>query len=388
MHDAASAPGIPLLPVLGKLNRDVTVPSRRRVPNEDVILVESGTVAIALTLAAAGIGAGDDVLVPSVNCRSICEAVAAVGARAVLYRTNKDLTVDLDGLRMVEASSVRALITINFFGFPQPLEPLREYCDETGALLIEDCAHAWLALEDCRDSELADAIIGSATKFFPVAEGGFVAIRNRERFAEIKLRRLKLREELKSLANAVEVAFSYGRLPLLRFFAGWLFRLRRQLGRGNPTILENPTDAANTVPAFLYIDPDDFAVPMSKTSRFLYRRYPVRAAAAARRANYEALVERLKRVPSLRTLKPTLPASVIPYMVPLILEAPSEAFPRLKSAGVPMYRWEDVDESDCGVGAVYREALIQLPCHESLTDAELHTICDTVIRVLGATQSS
>ena len=56
--------------------------------------MESGTAAIALTLKAAGIGAGDEVLVPSVTCPSIREAVRAVGATTVLYGTAADLSAD------------------------------------------------------------------------------------------------------------------------------------------------------------------------------------------------------------------------------------------------------------------------------------------------------
>ena len=84
-------------------------------------------------------------------------------------------------------------------------------------------------------------------------------------------------------------------------------------------------------------------------------------------------------------LKPTLPGSVIPYMVPFLLTEPKRTFPALKYAGVPMYRWEDVGESDCPIAKEYRETLIQLPCHETLTAEELDFIRVTVTKVLRET---
>jgi hypothetical protein len=66
-----------------------------------------------------------------------------------------------------------------------------------------------------------------------------------------------------------------------------------------------------------------------------------------------------------------LPDEVVPYVFPLLVDNPDRSFLRLKMRGVPLFRWEDVDESACSTSAHYSRHLYQLPCHQELSAADL-----------------
>lgn len=105
-----------------------------------------GRYALLEGLTLAGVGKGDVVLLPEYICRENLAAIRVLGARAEYYPVNQALApaVSPDSL-----PSARAIVAVNYFGFPQDLSPFQAYCARTGAILIEDNAHGFLS----RDSD-------------------------------------------------------------------------------------------------------------------------------------------------------------------------------------------------------------------------------------------
>src|SRR5690606_29771179 len=58
------------------------------------------------------------------------------------YRVQPDLRVDVADLAARMDRNVRAVLVTHYFGVPQDLKPVRALCEQHGAALIEDCAHA------------------------------------------------------------------------------------------------------------------------------------------------------------------------------------------------------------------------------------------------------
>jgi len=142
---------------------------------EDAVAVNSCTAALHLLLIALGIGAGDEVLVPSLTFVATVNAVLYVGATPVF--------VDIDGLNKPLISiedaekkcspKTKAVIIMHYGGFTANPNTWRVFCDAHKLFLIEDAAHA-PALENV--GKLSD---GSAFSFFSnknmsTAEGGMV----------------------------------------------------------------------------------------------------------------------------------------------------------------------------------------------------------------------
>jgi dTDP-4-amino-4,6-dideoxygalactose transaminase len=107
------------------------------------VAVSSCTTALHLALIAAGIGPGDEVIVPSLSFIATANAVRYVGARPVFA------DVDLATQNLVPQTvqphltgQTRAVILVDQAGVPADLEAIRALCDPRGVTMIEDAACA------------------------------------------------------------------------------------------------------------------------------------------------------------------------------------------------------------------------------------------------------
>jgi dTDP-4-amino-4,6-dideoxygalactose transaminase len=105
--------------------------------------MNSGTDALHLALLAAGIGPGDEVIVPAFTFFATAEAVSYTGAIPVFADVDAG-TFNLDPASAQKSLSVktRAIIAVHLFGQCAPLDALKSICEKNGLALIEDCAQA------------------------------------------------------------------------------------------------------------------------------------------------------------------------------------------------------------------------------------------------------
>ncbi|MBB5642787.1 DegT/DnrJ/EryC1/StrS family aminotransferase [Cryobacterium roopkundense] len=101
------------------------------------------TTALHLALVVAGIGAGDDVVVPSFSFIATSNAPSYVGARSVFCDVDA-LTgnVSAETVRAALTPATRAVIAVDQGGMPVDLDPIRALCDPLGIVVIEDAACA------------------------------------------------------------------------------------------------------------------------------------------------------------------------------------------------------------------------------------------------------
>ena len=107
------------------------------------IAVSSGTMALELAMHAAGIGPGDEVIVPAHSFVATATAVNRAGAVPVFVDIERD-TFNIDSIRVAEAVSARtkALIPVHFGGVMADMDRLGVVAEEHGFIVIEDAAHA------------------------------------------------------------------------------------------------------------------------------------------------------------------------------------------------------------------------------------------------------
>lgn len=107
------------------------------------ITAANGTVTLETALLAAGIGPGDEVIVPPISFIATATAVLRVGATPV-FADIDSLTsnVDPEMVREQLSDRTRALIPVHFAGQPADMDELLKIAVENGLILIEDCAHA------------------------------------------------------------------------------------------------------------------------------------------------------------------------------------------------------------------------------------------------------
>ena len=152
------------------------------VGTEHAVTVSSGTAALHLACLAAGLGPGDEVIVPAFTFVASAAAVRYVGATPVLCDVLSPHEFVLDPADVAQRLTPRtkAVIAVHFCGYPAALAELRALCDEHGLVLIEDCAQAIGATVDEGGRHVGTVGDLGAFSFFSkkqlcVGEGGMVS---------------------------------------------------------------------------------------------------------------------------------------------------------------------------------------------------------------------
>ena len=347
----------------------------------DSLLLTSGRVSIAAVLDLIGAGDGDNVLVPAFNCRAMIEPIVGMSVDANLYRLRPDLSVDLDDVEGRIDSQTRALLIVHYFGFHQDMQAIRSFCDRHSLLLVEDCAQCFFGQVDGRPpGGWGDYAIASLMKFFPVYDGGCV-VSTRQRVGERRLRNGGLKFELKVTASILERSVEYRRLRPLNWLLWPVLRVKDLVWSfvKSRTQSSEPMDLGpNASVGGFAFEPRWLDVGMSRSSRAIVRVASKRAIVGRRRAIYRKFLEQLTDLPGCRPLFPGLPDSVVPYVFPLVVDAPGRVFPELKMRGVPIFRWEDIEMDVCATSADYAYSLLQFPCHHELRDTEVDWMLETI----------
>jgi dTDP-4-amino-4,6-dideoxygalactose transaminase len=107
------------------------------------IAVSSCTAALHLAYLAAGVGPGDEVIVPAITFVASAAAVRYCGGTPVLADVTgqHDLGVDPADVESRLTKRTKAVCAVHYAGYPAAVERLRELCDARGIALIEDSAH-------------------------------------------------------------------------------------------------------------------------------------------------------------------------------------------------------------------------------------------------------
>jgi perosamine synthetase len=162
----------------GPLNRAFEQALREHFQVPYAITTPSGTMALALSLMALGVGPGQLVLVPDITFIGTASAVRLAGAEPVLVDVDpRTFNMDPDDARRRLRPGVRAILPVHLNGRAADLAALRALAEEKELHLIEDAAEA-LA---CRDpagwlGTLSEAGCFSLapTKIITSGQGGFV----------------------------------------------------------------------------------------------------------------------------------------------------------------------------------------------------------------------
>jgi perosamine synthetase len=155
------------------------------------IATSNGTTALHAALLAAGIGPGDEVIVPSFTFIATATSVSMCGARPVFADVDdRTFTLDPASVEDLITPRTRAVMGVHLFGQPFDIPALTGICKEHTLLLIEDAAQA-------HGSTFRGRKLGSfgalacfsfyATKNMTTGEGGMVTTDDAELDGRIRL---------------------------------------------------------------------------------------------------------------------------------------------------------------------------------------------------------
>ncbi|MBW1960622.1 MAG: DegT/DnrJ/EryC1/StrS family aminotransferase [Deltaproteobacteria bacterium] len=106
------------------------------------LLVSSGTAALSTALAATGIGAGDEVIIPPFTFVATFEAVIAAGAAPVFADIDHTLCLDPKAIAKALTARTKAVMPVHMCGAMAHIDEIKSFCDQKGLVLIEDVAQS------------------------------------------------------------------------------------------------------------------------------------------------------------------------------------------------------------------------------------------------------
>ena len=105
-------------------------------------LVSSGTAAVSVALASAGIGSGDEVIMPTFTFVASFEAIMMLGAIPILVDIDDTLTLDPEKVRAAISPKTKAIMPVHMCGSMANLDALVDICKTHDLVLIEDSSQA------------------------------------------------------------------------------------------------------------------------------------------------------------------------------------------------------------------------------------------------------
>ena len=105
-------------------------------------LVSSGTAAVSVALASAGIGAGDEVIMPTFTFVASFEAILMLGAIPILVDIDDTLTLDIKKVENAITNNTKAIMPVHMCGSMANLGALKDICKKNQLTLIEDACKA------------------------------------------------------------------------------------------------------------------------------------------------------------------------------------------------------------------------------------------------------
>ena len=155
--------------------------------------VNSGTDALFLSLKAAGVGPGDEVITAAHTFVATVSVIVQCGAKPILVDIGEDMNMDVDQVEQAITPKTKAIIPVHLNGRMCDMEKLMEITNEHDLLVIEDAAQALGASFDGKKAGTFG--LTGCFSFYPakmlgaVGDGG-IAVTDDEEIAE-KIRLLR-----------------------------------------------------------------------------------------------------------------------------------------------------------------------------------------------------
>lgn len=379
---------VPKLPVFGwqaLKGGPTAVPCMLDLPQ--LQYTTSGRASILLALEALRVGPGQRVLLPTYHCPTMVAPVTHLGASPVFYPIDEHGSPQLQWLQQQDLTGVRVLLAPHYFGLPQPMCHLRQWCDEHGLALIEDCAHALFGRAGERPiGAWGDLAIGSLTKFLPAPEGGCLVVNKPHVLPSMNP--ASAFSQVRAAVDLLELGAAQGHLTGLNtLINGGLNGLRRL--RGGPgksiDILQSDPTVGEAEGAELLIDATLAHRQLTRPCRWVADVLPRGRVVALRRQHYTALAQALGGLQGLRPLMPELPDDCAPYVFPLWVDRPDPGYGELRRLGMPVFRWDrlwpGVPHLAQDQGRKWSHHVIQLACHQDLSGQDFRGFVDHLLRL-------
>ncbi|MEQ1920985.1 MAG: DegT/DnrJ/EryC1/StrS aminotransferase family protein [Pyrinomonadaceae bacterium] len=179
----------------------------------NVIAASSGTATLHLALAALGVKAGDQVIVPALSHVATANVVELIGAECVFVDVERDtFNIDVSKIEAVLTPRTRAIMPVHEFGLACDILPIAEIAKHRNLFLIEDAACALGTVEDKKHVGTFGNV-GSFSlhprKAITSGEGGLLATDDDDLARRFRILRNHGIETRQGVQQFVEAGFNY-----------------------------------------------------------------------------------------------------------------------------------------------------------------------------------
>ncbi|GAC18556.1 aspartate aminotransferase family protein [Paraglaciecola arctica] len=338
----ANARDYPLPHILGLPSTpEITTASKRWLLNVNNHIYTMDSARSGLYILATSLRS-KSVWLPSYHCPALVEPFLAAGITVNFYPICSDLKPDFNFLNS-NVGKFENIVGIRYFGFDCGIEKLSEFCKKNQNILIEDLAHAAFP-----SHIYGQAAVTSLVKFYPLSSGAELIVN--------------------SNFEAIEkVQENYANLPkkFVQQFNNLYRKVKCKLG-----FLKKKQ--------WLYLDIDSMTSWISAADELVLSYTDHINVKKVRRDNYQVLANRLANNKYGTVLFPELDSNTVPYVLPFLIHDEA-VFVKMRKAGIQIYRWEELAESRCQQSKLYRQKIIQIPCHQNIEQSDI----DYIIQVLN-----
>ena len=163
----------------------------KNIDPSNIAAVNSCTAALHVSMIAAGLGLGDEVITTALTFCATVNAIIHSGATPVLVDVKKDtMNIEPNAIENAITPKTRAIVPVHFAGRPCDMDSIMDIAKRHDLKVIEDCAHAI-------ESEYKGQKIGTlgdfgcfsfyVTKNIVTGEGGMVLAREQKDIDRIKI---------------------------------------------------------------------------------------------------------------------------------------------------------------------------------------------------------
>lgn len=331
----------------------------------------TGRVALHVGLPSLGLRPGSTILVPNYFQGVEIDTLLHNGFKLRFYRVDKQLRVDLDHVTNRFDKDVSAFYLIHYFGWPQPLESVSEFCQDHGLRLIEDCALSLFSRDGSRWlGTSGDLAFFSLYKTCGLPHGGYVV--SKSGYSPEKLARPPFESTWSQLTELLQQDLRA---------SGWLDMERKISGLARSIRLK-PKSSNAVKSGWAHWDPRLLNYSASRWVKYLMKVARPQEIVAARRRNFEHLAKRLAgHVESPFT---GLPAGVCPLFFPVMVHDKLSAMNKLAEVGIGSVNLWSESHPACPPDLAaevsgLRRHLLELPIHQSLTENDIDRVADAFL---------
>lgn len=320
---------------------------------------------------------------PAYNCGTEVDPFVSYGLDVILYRVDRNARMDSEDLFKRVTEKTKVIYVIHYFGWPQDMRSLSEYCIKNHIYLIEDCALSLFSTSfEHPIGVLGDAAIYSFPKTLPVPEGGGLTISKEDAMAEFS-------PESPPAGVIVKEMLPLIKRSVLRFGdrVGVYRYLPNRLIQSRHSNTPSTTSAGlPEIPQSYYYDRNIQNMTASAMTRFLLKHACPESVVQQRRANYTQLYDAIKDLSPFKPLYSELLEGVCPLYFPVLVENRKAVCTQLNSKGISAIQWwagfhRAFGWAEFPEARYLKEHLLALPIHQQLTELHINYMAQQMAQV-------